>query len=220
MESLPKTCERPCACEMKRHDTRLIVLTGGPGAGKTAVLELVRKVLCEHVAVLPEAASILFGGGFWRLESLTARKAAQRTIFHVQNEMQKLVFDEKKWSMGLCDRGTLDGLAYWPGEKEAFLRELNTSMETEFKKYNAVVHLRSPNLENGYNHQNPLRIESADLAAKIDQRINEAWKAHPNYILIDSTENFIEKVQRATKVIQAFVPECCKQHMDGMGGSK
>ncbi len=31
-----------------------MVLTGGPGAGKTAILELVRRTLCPHVALLPE----------------------------------------------------------------------------------------------------------------------------------------------------------------------
>ncbi len=52
-----------CSCKMPRHGSKLVVLTGGPGAGKTAVLEVVRRRFCEHVAVLPEAASILFGGG-------------------------------------------------------------------------------------------------------------------------------------------------------------
>jgi predicted ATPase len=42
---------------------KLVVLTGGPGAGKTALLEVVRRHFCEHVVVLPEAASIVFGGG-------------------------------------------------------------------------------------------------------------------------------------------------------------
>jgi len=39
----------------------LVVLTGGPGAGKTAFLEIARRNFCEHIAVLPEAASIVFG---------------------------------------------------------------------------------------------------------------------------------------------------------------
>lgn len=43
-----------------------VVLTGGPGAGKTAVLELVRRAVCRHVRVLPEAASVVYGGGFPR----------------------------------------------------------------------------------------------------------------------------------------------------------
>ena len=54
-----------CHCREPHIHTR-IVLTGGPGAGKTAVLELVRQHFCEHVHVLSEAASVVFGGGFPR----------------------------------------------------------------------------------------------------------------------------------------------------------
>ncbi|MBL0889768.1 MAG: hypothetical protein IBJ19_04065 [Gemmatimonadaceae bacterium] len=38
-----------------------MVLTGGPGAGKSAVLELARLFFCDHVRRLPEAAGIVFG---------------------------------------------------------------------------------------------------------------------------------------------------------------
>jgi adenylylsulfate kinase-like enzyme len=56
--------ETPCTCVEHHHEPKLIVVTGGPGAGKTALLEVARKALCSHVALLPEAATILFGGGF------------------------------------------------------------------------------------------------------------------------------------------------------------
>ena len=58
-----------------------MVITGGPGAGKTALLEVVRHHFCSHVAVLGESASILFGGGFPRRQSAPSRKAAQRAIY-------------------------------------------------------------------------------------------------------------------------------------------
>lgn len=217
MANTPQSCERPCSCKVKHSATELVVLTGGPGAGKTAVLEFVRKVLCEHVTILPEAASILFGGGFWRLDSPSGKMAAQRAIYHVQEEMQHLVLDEKKWSMGLCDRGTLDGLAYWPGTDSEFFTTLNTNLEKEFQKYKAVIHLRSPSLQKGYNYQNPIRVESAELAAKIDEKIHLIWKAHSNYSVIESSDNFIEKVHEAARRIQSFVPECCKEHLIGVG---
>ena len=51
---------KPCDCT-ERHARRRVVLTGGPGAGKTAVLELIRLFFCEHVKTLPESASIVFG---------------------------------------------------------------------------------------------------------------------------------------------------------------
>ncbi len=47
----------PCDCT-RQHEPRRIVLTGGPGAGKTAVLEMVRHVVCAHVVLVPEAAAI------------------------------------------------------------------------------------------------------------------------------------------------------------------
>ena len=46
------------ACSTQK--SRRIALTGGPGAGKTAVLELARRLLCEHVHILPEAPGIVF----------------------------------------------------------------------------------------------------------------------------------------------------------------
>ena len=75
-----------CACSKAGHEPKLVVLTGGPGAGKTAVLELIKNSFCEHIEILPEAASILFSGGFLRREAELARKIAQRAIFHVQRE--------------------------------------------------------------------------------------------------------------------------------------
>ena len=48
---------KPCDC-VDLHSPRRVVLTGGPGAGKTAVLELIRLFFCVHVTTLPEAAGI------------------------------------------------------------------------------------------------------------------------------------------------------------------
>lgn len=216
MPGQPYSCEKKCPCTQIPLPTKFIVITGGPGAGKTAVLEFVRKMLCEHVAILPEAASILFGGGFWRLDSSTAKMAAQRSIYYIQSETQNLVLNENKWSLGLCDRGTLDGMAYWPGEYSEFCQQLDTSVEREYSKYMAVIHLTSPSLQNGYNYQNPIRIESAEVASKIDQKIHEVWKNHPNYTRIESMDNFIEKVHRAAALINAYIPECCRNHLKGV----
>ena len=66
---------KPCACAGP-HVTRRVVLTGGPGAGKTAVLELSRLVFCEHVRTLPEAAGIVFGGRFPRSDRPPLRQVA------------------------------------------------------------------------------------------------------------------------------------------------
>ncbi len=214
MNNEPIICEKPCNCCQGHQKTDLIVLTGGPGAGKTAVLESARKLLCEHVTILPEAASIVFGGGFWRLESGTARMASQRAIFHVQSEMETLVKDEGRWGIGLCDRGTLDGLAYWIDSEAHFWETFSTSKEEHYRRYKAVIHLSSPTRDKGYNHQNPVRIESAEEAGVIDDKIYHVWKDHPNYYRVDSTDTFLEKVNTAFLRIKEFMPECCRGHFD------
>jgi predicted ATPase len=179
---------------------KYLVVTGGPGAGKTALLEMVRRHFPAHVAVLPEAASILFGGGFPRMRSPLGRKAAQRAIYHIQIELERLIDEDVR--LVLCDRGTLDGLAYWPGAEEGFLDEIGTTRERELERYSAVLHLRTPSVKNGFNHQNRLRIENAREAHEIDQRIEAAWRGHPRRWFVESMPDFTEKMTRALGLIR------------------
>lgn len=50
---------KECACAAARHDTKLVVLAGGPGAGKTAVLEVVRQHFCADLAVAADDEDLL-----------------------------------------------------------------------------------------------------------------------------------------------------------------
>ena len=186
----------------------LIVLTGGPSAGKTAVIEMIRRMVCPHVAVLPESASILFGGGFWRLRSHSASKAAQRAIYHVQNELERMVIGETAYTAAICDRGTLDGLAYWPDNDEDYLLQLNIDREREISKYKLVIHLRTPK-PGEYNYSNPLRIESPEEAIQIDKRIERAWNGHPRRLFVNNHEQFINKANEAMRLILSELPPCC-----------
>jgi predicted ATPase len=208
---------RRCACTVPIHDSKLVVLTGGPGAGKTAVLEVVQRYFCEHVQVLPEAAGIIFGGGFPRLGSPIARRAAQHAIFAVQRQLERLALEERTAAIVLCDRGTLDGLAYWPDAEPSFWQELQGDRATELARYSAVIHLRTP--VTGYNHRNALRTESAQEAAIIDERIVGAWRGHPRRIEIPSAPTFLEKLTATIAAIRAEVPSCCQSHpIQGIGG--
>lgn len=189
---------------------RKIVLTGGPGAGKTAVLEMIRHSLCEHVAIVPEAAGVIFGGGFPRNSEIEARQAAQRAIYHVQLELEATFLAQGAGIM-LCDRGAVDGLAYWPGP-DGFWSAVGTTREQVLNRYDAVIHLRVPGADNGYGHQNPLRTESATEARAIDDRILEAWRGHPRRIVIDNAADFIEKARRTLEALRQELPSCCRDH--------
>ncbi len=196
---------------MAEHSPELVVVTGGPGAGKTAVLELARRAFCEHVVVLPEAASIVFGGGFPRLRTGPALRAAQRAIFHVQRQLEAWVEEERQAAVALCDRGTLDGLAYWPDSTAQFFGQVATSRADELSRYRIVLHLRTPTVAEGY-IKNRLRIESAEEAARIDERIGTAWEGHPHYYQVPSEGDFTDKALGVLGRIRDALPQCCRDH--------
>lgn len=191
------------------HRPRKIALTGGPGAGKTAVLELVRRLLCDHVTILPESAGMLFGGGFPRGSTPPLRRAAQRAIFHVQRELEATT-ESEALAIVLCDRGTVDGGAYWPGPGDLW-SEVGTTLTAEVARYDAVIHLRTPIA--GYNRQNPLRTESDVEARAIDDRIAALWAGHPRRHEIDAERDFFAKAAHAIRVLREELPPCCREHI-------
>lgn len=201
---------RPCDCT-GLHARRRVVLTGGPGAGKTAVLELIRLFFCDHVRTLPEAAGIIFGGRFPRNGRVDIHRAAQRAIYFVQRELESTA-DADNAAVVLCDRGTIDGAAYWTGDSDLFT-SVGTTREIELARYDAVIHLRTPTLPGGYNRDNPLRIETASEAAAIDARIIEQWNGHPRRFIVQATEDFLSKASEAMSLLRDEVPECCRHHV-------
>lgn len=198
-----------------------IAITGGPGAGKTAILEIARRHMCAHVEVLPEAAALVFGGGFPRREDVAARRAAQRAIFHVQAELEAMALANDELATILCDRGTIDGLAYWPGHPSDFFSELHTSLYEELARYHAVIHLHVPEDPTAYRGTS-IRRESHREARELDARLFEVWSTHPNRVVIDATGDFLLKTHETIMAIRNVMGdhECTPQALSGAGSSR
>jgi predicted ATPase len=209
MDHLPSGTH-PCHCQRKRHKAKLVVLTGGPGGGKTAILEMARRYFCRHVVLLPEAASIVFTGGFPRLSNDAGRRATQHAIFAIQRQMEQLAQAVDDAALILCDRGTVDGLAYWPGAARGFFGQHATTLHEELARYAAVIHVETAGPE-AY-EQNSTRLESAIEAKQIDARIRKAWDSHPLRFVVSSSANFLDKATLAMELVRAQVPECCRTH--------
>lgn len=94
---------------------------------------------------MPEAACVVFGGGFAREDDQACRRAAQRAIYYVQRELE-VTGDNHNPAIVLCDRGTIDGLAYWPGTAEGFWSSVGATLDIELARYDAV---RTPAAEHG-----------------------------------------------------------------------
>ena len=87
-----------------------VVVTGGPGGGKTTALDLFRRELGNKIAVVPEAATVLFSGGITRSEDEQVLKMIQKTIFQLQKNLEDINKAHYPERLLVCDRGSLDGL--------------------------------------------------------------------------------------------------------------
>lgn len=182
-----------------------IVVTGGPSGGKTTLIEALQKDMTNKVSVVPEAASILYRGGFPRRFSDAGKIHAQRAIYFTQRELEELIVGESKAFALVCDRGSLDSIAYWPGHSAAdFFKSLNSSAAAEHARYNWVLHLDTADGES-FDSTNPIRTENHDQALELNSLIKEAWKGHPCRVIIPHEADFLSKIGKAKAVIQKIL---------------
>jgi predicted ATPase len=183
-----------------------IVLTGGPGGGKTTAADLFRREIGELVVVVPESATTLFAGGFPRLADLAARRSMQRAIFEVQRsleDIQAALFPDR---VLLCDRGTVDGAAYWPEGAAGFFEQMHTTHEAELARYDAVLFFESAastgmRIEGG----NRYRTESNEEATELDQRLHALWSPHPQFHLVPHNPSFVRKITVGLSILESVV---------------
>jgi hypothetical protein len=179
----------------KSERVQRVVFTGGPAAGKTAILDVLRRHLRDRVAVLPEAATTLFVGGFPRPTDPAGRRLVQQAIFTVQRSLEGIYAIEQPSCPHICDRGGLDGAAYWPGGLDRFLGAMGTTLDSEYRRYDAVIFLETSAAgENSYPRDNPHRVESPEQARRIDCALREIWQHHPRFYFIGHEVEFYEKV--------------------------
>jgi hypothetical protein len=186
--------------------THRIVLTGGPGGGKSTAADLIRREVGESIVIVPESATLLFMGGFPRKQNEKVIRSTQRAIFHVQRSIEDIQHELYPDRTLLCDRGTIDGAVYWPGELENFFEYMGTSLEDEFKRYDAVIFFETAavgdiSIEGG----NPIRNENNTQAIELDHRLRDLWSRHSQYIHIAHENSFMKKLNNAINAYQSVV---------------
>lgn len=198
----------PTQAPSKQPPCRRIVVTGGPGGGKTTAADLFRRELGERLVVVPEVATMLFSGGFPRSRDAEACRAAQRAIYHVQcglEEVQTACFPGRTL---LCDRGTVDGAAYWPPDHQSFFASLGTDLASELVRYHAVLFFESAAVGGlGIEGGNRARIESIEEAAVLDGRLRRLWEQHPRFRLVPHQTSFLAKIQLGLAALQEALDE-------------
>lgn len=174
---------------------RRIFVTGGPGGGKTTALDLFQREFYKDVCIVPEAATILFSGGVERGGDEAVLKATQKAIFNLQNNLENIIGLQNSNKTLICDRGTLDGLAYWPDSQDEFFDIVDSNFEDELSRYDAVLFFETGASSNGnLASNNPIRNESNVEAIALDEKLQGIWSKHPRYILIQSSDSFLQKI--------------------------
>ena len=204
--------------ERDKMDIKKIVITGGPGAGKTTGMSWIQNSFAKlgyTVLFVPETATELITGGLapWTCRSNLDYQKCQMKL---QLEKEK-IFEQGAASMPadkvliVCDRGTLDNKAYMTElEFSALLGELGCN-EVELRdSYDAVFHLvtAAKGAEKFYTTENnAARTETVEQAAELDDRLIAAWTGHPHLRIIDNSTDFENKLKRLIAEITAFLGE-------------
>ena len=195
---------------------RRIVLTGGPGGGKTTAADLFRREIGNHVVIVPEAATILFQGGFPRSTASRAKFFAQTAIFHVQRNLEDVQAALYPGRTLLCDRGTVDGAAYWPEGNGDYFAAGGTTLERELQRYDAVIFFETAavggaSIEGG----NPVRNETLREAVRLDTRLRELWSRHPRFIRVPHHPSFFKKISLGLAALEDLMAQ-----LANAGGSR
>jgi len=193
-----------------------IAITGGPCAGKTCSLPLLRDFLAArgcHVLTIPETATELMqnGAGY---SFCGSSFAFQCNVFELQREKEDLMKRAARAHGGnvviLCDRGIPDGFAYMnPEDIPALLARFDTTREEVYQRYDAVFHLVSSAVgaPDSYGKgTNSSRLEdSVEEAVRSDRITLEAWTAHPHLTVIDSADQFEQKLHRLEALLNQLI---------------
>lgn len=191
-----------------QHKSCRIVLTGGPGGGKTTAADLYRREIGDDVALVPEAATLLYTGGFPRRGNDHVKEAAQKSIYHVQINLENAYAAHYKSKVLLCDRGTIDGAVYWPKSSKDFFEQLHTTIEKELSRYDAVLFFETAAAgDHSIESNNKARVESIEEAVELDRKLKKLWSKHKNFIFVPHNKSFVQKVNAGLYELEKIVAE-------------
>ncbi len=169
---------------------KTIVFTGGPSAGKTSIINRLKKTLLNDPTIFfaPEVASLLLSNGFPRCSDSKNLIFQQKAIFNTQIEMEAVLRKEKKFKVCFFDRGLMDALAYIKNPSE-----ICKNTPSVLNHYDQIFHLEVAPPFKYTRESNQVRTESYEEALELETRLKNLWSSHYNYTFINAEDTFDEK---------------------------
>ena len=167
----------------------IVVLTGGPGGGKSSLLADLR---CNpewntRIVILPEAIHAAI-----RSSVSPHEPVFQRLVVNLQKQIERAAAETflGEDRLFLTHRGTLDPLAFclangWTEER--FWQVTGLRLEEEYRRYHGVIHMVSTAVSapQFYRYRpEEHRPETPQEAAVLDEHLARIWGRHRRYIRI------------------------------------
>ena len=204
-----------------------VVITGGPGGGKSEIMSHLTQVLEERgykVFIVPETATELILNGIRPGKEISVVEF-QNFVLDKQLSKEDLYdkateYYNKDKVIIFYDRGILDACAYVDKKPifENMLKERGYLFSDVFNKYDAVLHLvtaangarefylwNDPTKEEVGN--NAARSEPPEEAVEKDNLTMQAWVGHPHLKVFDNSTNFDGKKKRVIEEVFALLGE-------------
>ena len=195
-----------------------IVLTGGPCAGKTTAVNVIKKHLRElkiPCVIVPETATELIPNfiddeidDLYNFQKLIMKRQLVKeddAFDYVKNK-----FQNKDKCVIIYDRGIVDNLAYL-NDINQYRKMLNNFLLGEMQvldRYDLVLDLLSLATckSNEYNClNNNARKETSDLAALVDYRTSMAWANHHNLRILSSEVSLQEELKSIIDMVDNLI---------------
>jgi predicted ATPase len=175
-----------------------VVLTGGPGSGKTAVSNAIAQGDPKRFVVVPEAATQVYSNAHtrWDLVDTAGRRDLQRQIYRLQRSQEERLAAQHPDQILILDRGTIDGAAYWPDGPEAYWADLGTSLAAEIARYSHVIWMQTAAAIGIYDgsDSNACRFEDAAAAVASGETLARLWSGHPRFQKVGAYPSLADRI--------------------------
>ena len=182
-----------------------IVITGGPGAGKTVITQRLAREHPDRYIAVPEAATQIYTAlnTRWDKLDLAGKHDAQRRMYFLQLDQEQRLAAAHPHKTLLLDRGTLDGAAYWPQGPADFWRDVGSNPQQELSRYDAVIMLETCATLGLYDHDasNPVRFEDPQAAIVAGNKLLALWSSHPHLHHVRACPHIDEKAAEVMKIL-------------------
>jgi predicted ATPase len=185
-----------------------IVLTGGPGSGKTVITTFLAQANPTRFVAVPEAATQVYQAARtrWDLVDLAGKRDLQRRIYHLQIEQESRLAREFPGKTLLLDRGTIDGATYWPDGPTAYWQDLGTNLPAELARYDLVILLQTAAAIGIYDgsESNPVRFEDQAAALANEQILSGLWSNHKNFAAVPASLKLEDKIMAVGAILKSL----------------